>query len=112
MFFAEPTPGTENAAEEFTGISTNEVIFSHDGGEFNGQSIRLSGASQGEEIRYTLDATVPNALSPLYSSAINIAEDTVVRARIFQDNFIPSRTSSRTFITSNTLSVVGSVRCV
>lgn len=105
MFFAEPTPGTENAAEEFTGISTNEVIFSHDGGEFNGQSIRLSGASQGEEIRYTLDATVPNALSPLYSSAINIAEDTVVRARIFQDNFIPSRTSSRTFITSNTHSL-------
>ena len=105
MFFATPTPGTENAAEEFTGISTNEVIFSHNGGEFNEQSVSLSGANQGEEIRYTLDATVPNTLSPIYSSAINIAENTVVRARIFQDNFIPSRTSSRTFITSNTHSL-------
>jgi hypothetical protein len=105
VFFETPTPGTQNAAEEFTGISTNEVIFSHDGGQFDGQSIRLSGANQGEEIRYTLDATVPNTLSPLYTSAINIAEDTVIRARIFQDDFIPSRTASRTFITSNTHSL-------
>jgi hypothetical protein len=102
MFFAVPTPGTENAAEEFTGISTNEVIFSHDGGEFNGQSISLSGANQGEEIRYTLDATVPTAQSPKYSSAIIISDNTVVRAKIFQENYIPSRTVSRTFITSNT----------
>jgi hypothetical protein len=102
VFFEAPSPGSENTSEEFTGISQSEVIFSHDGGEFNGQSIRLSGAKQGEEIRYTLDATVPTTLSPKYSSAIMITDNTVVRAKVFQDNYIPSATVSRTYITSNT----------
>ncbi len=93
----------ENSSEEFTGITLSEIVFSHNGGEFNGQSISLSGAaSQGEQIRYTLDATVPNSQSPLYSSAISIDGNTVVRAKVFQDDYIPSRTASRTFITSNT----------
>ena len=60
VYFQTPSPGTENSSEEFTGITLSEIVFSHNGGEFNGQSISLSGAaSQGEQIRYTLDATVP-----------------------------------------------------
>ena len=102
VYFQTPSPGTENSSEEFTGITLSEIIFSHNGGEFNGQSISLSGASQGEQIRYTLNATVPNSQSALYSSAISIDGNTVVRAKVFQDDYIPSRTASRTFITSNT----------
>ena len=102
VYFQTPSPGTENSSEEFTGITLSEIVFSHNGGEFNGQSISLSGASQGEQIRYTLNATVPNSQSPLYSSAISIDGNTVVRAKVFQDDYIPSRTASRTFITSNT----------
>ena len=105
VFFAVPSPAAENTEEEFTGISVSDIIFSHNGGQFNEQSVRLSGAKQGEEIRYTLDATVPNAQSPRYSSAISISDDTVIRARVFQDNYIPSRTASRTYITSNTHSL-------
>ena len=102
VYFQTPSPGTENSSEEFTGITLSEIVFSHNGGEFNGQSISLSGASQGEQIRYTLNATVPNSQSALYSSAISIDGNTVVRAKVFQDDYIPSRTASRTFITSNT----------
>ncbi len=105
VYFQTPSPGTENSSEEFTGITLSEIVFSHNGGEFNGQSISLSGASQGEQIRYTLNATVPNSQSPLYSSAISIDGNTVVRAKVFQDDYIPSRTASRTFITSNTHSL-------
>ena len=102
VYYESPSPGSENSDEEFFGITSSEIIFSHSGGQFNGQSISLSGATQGEKIRYTLDATVPNAQSPLYSSAISIDRDTVVRARVFQNDYIPSRTASRTYITSNT----------
>ncbi len=102
VYYEPPSPGSENSDEEFFGITSNEIVFSHSGGQFNGQSISLSGATQGEQIRYTLDATVPNAQSPLYSSAISIDRDTVVRARVFQNDYIPSRTASRTYITSNT----------
>lgn len=102
VYYEAPSPGIENSGEEFFGITSSEIVFSHNGGQFNGQSISLSGANPGEQIRYTLDASVPNAQSPLYSSAISIDRDTVVRARVFQNDYIPSRTASRTYITSNT----------
>ena len=105
VYFEAPSPGSENNSEDFTGITLSEIVFSHNGGEFNGQSISLSGASRDEQIRYTLDATVPNPQSPLYSSAISIDGNTVVRAKVFQDGYIPSRTASRTYITSNTHSL-------
>ena len=105
VYFEAPTPGTANTQEEFTGITLGEVVFSHDGGEFNGQSISLSGAGADQQIRYTLDATIPDNLSPLYSSPISISDNTVIRARIFQNDYIPSRTDSRTYITSSTHSL-------
>jgi hypothetical protein len=105
VYFEAPSPGSENNSEDFTGITLSEIVFSHNGGEFNGQSISLSGASRDEQIRYTLDATVPNPQSPLYSSAISIDGNTVVRAKVFQNDYIPSRTASRTYITSNTHSL-------
>nr|MCS5586857.1 lamin tail domain-containing protein [Porticoccaceae bacterium] len=105
VYFEVPSPGAENPEESYTGITQSDVIFSHDGGEFDGQTVSLSGAGAGEEIRYTLDATVPNSQSALYSSPIVINDNKVIRARIFKNNHIPSRTESRTYITSNTHSL-------
>ena len=102
LFFETPTPGQQNPSIGFSGAIESEVIFSHQGGEFNGQSVSLTGAAEGEEIRYTLNAAIPTKLSNLYTSPIMISGDTVIRAKIFKDNHIPSRTDSRTYITSNT----------
>jgi hypothetical protein len=105
MFFETPTPGTANPDVGFTGIIQSEVIFSHEGGEFSAQNVTLSGAAEGEEIRYTLDATIPTVLSEVYSSPIVIDQNTVIRTKIFKENHIPSRTDSRTYITDNTHSL-------
>ena len=102
LLYETPTPGQLNLSNGFTGTIESEVIFSHQGGEFNGQSVILSGSGEGEQIRYTLDSTIPNTTSPLYNSPIFINGDTVIRARIFKENYIPSQTATRTFITSNT----------
>ncbi len=102
MYFDTPTPGSANPDTGYTGAIESTVEFSHDGGEFDGQSIILSGAAEGEEIRYTLDANIPNMSSSLYTSPIIIGDDTIVRAKIFRNNYIPSRTFSRTYVTSNT----------
>lgn len=102
LYFENPTPGEQNPSIGFLGAIESEVVFSHQGGEFNEQSVILSGAAEGEEIRYTLDATIPNLLSNVYNTPIVISQDTVIRAKIFKTNYIPSRTDSRTYITSNT----------
>ena len=102
LFFETPTPGEVNPSIGYTGVIQSEVIFSHEGGEFNDQSVTLSGIADGEEIRYTLDASIPNMLSNLYTAPIIISDNTVIRTKIFKTNYIPSRTDSRTYITSNT----------
>ena len=100
VYYDRPTPGSQNVLNEYRGITLSEVIFSNPGGEFNGSSVTLSGATEEEIIRYTLDSTVPTSSSPQYSDAINIADNTVIRARVFQQNYIPSHTESRTYLPS------------
>ena len=99
VYYETPSPGVENPDTLFTGIIESELVFSHDGGEFDGQSVSISGAESGEEIRFTLDATIPSESSALYSNPITISGNTVIRAKIFKPNHIPSRTESRTYIT-------------
>jgi hypothetical protein len=100
VYYETASPGTENPDTLFTGIIESEIVFSHDGGEFDGQSVSISGAEADEEIRYTLDATVPSESSPIYVTPIAISDNTVIRAKIFKANHIPSRTESRTYITN------------
>ncbi len=100
VYYETPSPGAENPDTLFTGIIESEIVFSHDGGEFDGQSVTISGAEADEEIRYTLDATVPSESSPIYVTPIAISDNTVIRAKIFKANHIPSRTESRTYITN------------
>ena len=100
VFYEAPSPGSLNPNTSFTGIIESEIVFSHDGGEFNGQSVSLSGINEGEEIRYTLDANIPTESSALYSAPIMISDNTVIRAKIFKLNHIPSKTESRTYITN------------
>jgi hypothetical protein len=105
VYYQSPTPGSINNTDEFIGILTNEISFSHNGGEFNEQNISLAGSVEGEIIRFTMDSSIPTISSASYSIPINISNDTVIRARVFKEGFIPSRTYSRTFITSKTHSL-------
>ena len=52
-------------------------------------------------IRYTLDATVPNPSSEVYSIPVEVNKNTVIRASIFRDKFIPSRPATRTYVNSH-----------
>ena len=58
----------------------------------------LSGTTGNEIIRYTLDASEPNENSLVYSEPIYINETTIVRAKVFEEGYIPSYTHSRAFI--------------
>jgi len=102
VYFDQPTPGAQNSSTEYTGITTSEIIFSHNGGQFDGSELTLSGHTGNEVIHYTLNATIPTENSPTYTEPLSIEEDSIIRARIFQEGFIPSRTHSRTYVLSNT----------
>lgn len=97
-YFDQPTPGAENSPNEYLGVINTEVTFSAVGGPDSPAMVILEGANADQEIRYTLDATIPSAAADLYQGAIMSLYNTVVRARIFAENYIPSEEFSRTFL--------------
>lgn len=96
--FDQPTPGLPNGENGAAGIVESEIIFSHPGGPTSEISLALSGEGPDQIIRYTLDATLPSDQSPMYLEPIPIGENTVVRARIYQNGYLPSSVQSRSYL--------------
>ena len=97
--YLETTPGYKNSSQEYIASVQSEVLFSHQGGLINAPiSLILSGNTSEEVIRYTMNGNTPSENSPVYTSPIEINEDTTVRAQIFLENHIPSPISTKTYI--------------
>lgn len=100
-----PTPGVENGFDCENAYSATPV-FSLNSGFYNGiQSVSISGPGA---IRYTTDGSEPIATSLLYSGPIQVTQNTVLRARCFENFKLPGATATATyFIDENvTLPVV------
>lgn len=98
--FGEPTPLTSNNSSVLSSTEkSGEVIFSQSGGFYSGSiSISLQSSSGQGTIRYTLDSSVPTSNSPAYSYAISISENTVIRARVFENGLIPGNIITQSYL--------------
>ena len=98
LLFDNTTPGQRNPDAGFTGIITESVVFSQPGGPSDQLTLSLSGATGANQIRYTLNANEPTEFSPVYTTPLSINATTVVRAAIFQPNFLPSPVQSESYL--------------
>lgn len=99
VYFLKTSPGYQNDTSSYAGFLTNKVVFSHPGGLLEEETnLTLSGNAAGQQIRFTTDATLPDETSALYSSPIAINGNTVIRAGIFEPNYISSPATNRTYI--------------
>ncbi|MGB0881584.1 MAG: CotH kinase family protein [Vicingaceae bacterium] len=95
--FTNPTPNGTNAGAQQEYAA--KPLFSVTPGFYPGaQSISITTTEPNITIRYTTDGTEPNGTSAVYSSPINIANTTVLRAKCFSST--PSIPAS--FIETNT----------
>jgi hypothetical protein len=97
LYFPVPTPGMPNGA----GVSAvaESPLFSLPGGGYPAPiSLTLSVASPGKVIRYTLDGSPPSSSSRIYSAPISISVTTVVRARTYAADSIPSPILTQTYL--------------
>jgi hypothetical protein len=98
VYFQTTTPNDENDNSESAGIVSSVIQFSDDGGALNNTiNLSLSGNEDGEYIRYTLDSSEPDYTSIFYDSPIQINSTTVVRAKIFKNNYIPGYSDTRSY---------------
>ena len=99
VYFQTPTPNQENDSNEFAGLVSSTIEFSHVGGAVNNTiNLTLSGIGDGEYIRYTLDSTEPDYTSNFYSNPFDINSTTIVRAKIFKNNYISGYSDSRSYL--------------
>lgn len=97
--FENTTPNAANANEHFLGITNTEVLFSHPSGLYDSAlQVELSGATDGEIIRYTIDGTIPTSTSNSYDKKITVFKNTIVKAGIFKPDFISGQISTKAYL--------------
>ncbi len=93
-YFAEPTPGTRNGDSESL-LILDEVVFSRTSGLFiSDSSLTLTGAGNGQIIRYKLVSpsasgaqfTNPTTEDTIFDDPIALIDSVVVRAAVFSEN--------------------------
>ena len=96
-YFAEPTPEGTNSTEALTEfVKAEAVTASLDSGFYAGtQTVSL--VTSGATIHYTLDGSIPSSDSPIYTSALTIADTTILRARAFESGKIPGELLTRSY---------------
>ncbi len=96
FYMTEPTMGAMNGGAGYT-YRAGEVTFSRDGGWFDGGVTVELTAGAGQVIRYTLDASEPGENSPVYERPIAVSQNTVVRARAYGQDMLPSLTYTQSY---------------
>ncbi len=93
VYCATPTPGSANFPSSATQPG-EKVEFSLDAGRLDGASnLTLSG----NNIRYTTDGSEPGASSASFSDPIPVGKTMVVKARTYEDGFLPGKLNASTY---------------
>jgi hypothetical protein len=105
VYFNTPTPGSKNSAGHYVNIE-DPPIFSLPGGFYPAQiSLVLSKNNSSAVINYTLDGSVPDSNSSVYTTPLSINSTTVVRAKIYGQNSIPSEIITNTYFINENISL-------
>lgn len=97
-YFAEPTPGSPNAAQGYAN-QAKKVSFSEPGGLHTEAALTVSLTSDsGASIYYTTDGSAPTTSSALYTGPLSLTGNATVRAVAYGDGLLPSEPSAATYI--------------
>lgn len=96
LYFDEPTPGAPNGYG-YAGYAHRPLIQQDTGVYAQELAVSMEPEGVDETVRYTLDGTDPTQASPEYVAPVAISRNTVVRARAFRPDALPSEIASRAF---------------
>lgn len=101
--FDIPTPGRANDSTKIKPIAPSPIFSIESGFSTDSQIIEITCNLDSAKIYYTTDGSIPTVNDSLYTRPIEISQTRVVRARVFVNNYQPSKTITNTyFINENT----------
>jgi len=62
------------------------------------QNVSISCATSGATVRYTTDGSTPTSSSTLYSAAIQVSEDTTIKAKAFKSGWADSEVANSNYV--------------
>ncbi|MDF2870616.1 MAG: glycoside hydrolase family 18, partial [Anaerocolumna sp.] len=104
---------TTLAFQKLIGTATQTVatpVFHPAAGTYSSaQTVTITTATSGAEIRYTTDGSEPAASSPLYSSPLTVSTTTTVKAKAFKSGMTNSATATAVYTISTGQTVASPV---
>ncbi len=99
-FFSVPTKGTANdLASAAPGYAQPVQVLAEQSAYLDdNQTVTLQTMQPNGRIYYTLDGTVPNDMSNLYTTPIVMQQSASLRAVVYADGYLPSDVTTRTFL--------------
>ena len=97
VLFQTPTPASENLDILYIG-PCEEPEFSITEGFYTGSAVvSLSSATPGSSIYYSLDSSEPTEESIPFTGDISISKTSILRARAYSQDFLPSLIATKTY---------------
>lgn len=96
-FFNQPTPGSENIFNGFSGQVETPTLTFPSGFYQNGISINAGNSNPNIRTYYTLDGSEPDENSTLFAKNLILSSTKVLKIKSFQENLLPSRTFTQTY---------------
>ncbi len=98
-YYETPTPEGLNSGETFEDFA-RDTTFSVDRGFYDtDQAVEIETLTEGAQIYYTVDSTLPSAENGiLYNSPIVITKTTTLRAIAVKDGWIPSNVDTQSYL--------------
>ena len=100
FYFGEPTANAENLTPGYENLKLADVpeFYPHGGFYRKNQVVLLETESPGAIIRYTIDGSIPDSRSHLYTAPIPLDSTIVLRARVFEAERLPGPAVTHTYL--------------
>ena len=112
LYTTEDTPDRMNAQTGYLGRAQQPAFSAPGGPQAAGATLQVElTAAGGARIFYTLDCSAPDETSTPYAGPIAVTDTTVVRAVAYQEGYLPSYSSSQSYLydAEHTMRVVSMV---
>lgn len=97
--FATPTPETSNTTAPALGVLSAPYIDQNSGVYTSVINVSIYDTNTpAAVVHYTIDGSEPTEASPIYAGPITIYQSKVLRAKAFKANYIPSKTTTNSYL--------------
>jgi len=105
FFFDSPTPEKKNLDNGFVDFLESPVFSVERGFYPNAFFLDISNPNSSGVMHYTTDGSEPNKSSTVYSNQLVVSRNSVIRAKIFNDGFLPSMTETHSYFVNEVQSL-------